>query len=72
MKSANAEGETVMKMLKTKVWCWSNIALLKWSALFAGLLMGAYFHEYVTKYSWVIVISAILLALRPAAHYWKG
>jgi len=47
------------------------IALLKWSVLFIGMAVGAYFHEYVMRYSWVIVISALLLALRPAASYWK-
>ena len=60
-----------MKLFRTKIWSWSNIALLKWSALFVGMLMGAYFHEYVVKYAWVIIISAILLAFRPAASYWK-
>lgn len=60
-----------MKLLRTKIWNWRDIALLKWSALFAGMLLGAYFHEYVTKYSWVIVISVLLFALRPAASYFK-
>jgi len=60
-----------MKLLKTKTWNWRDIALLKWCCLLLGMAIGAYFHEYVTKYAWVIVISALLLALRPAASYWK-
>jgi hypothetical protein len=60
-----------MKLLRTKIWRWSEIALLKWSALFVGLVVGAYFHEYVNRYSWAIIISALLLALRPAISYWK-
>jgi hypothetical protein len=60
-----------MKLLKTKTWNWRDIALLKWSALLLGMALGAYFHKIVTQYSWVIIISALLLALRPAASYWK-
>lgn len=60
-----------MELLRTKIWSWSNIALLKLSVLFVGMLAGAYFHEVVTKYAWVIIISALLLAFRPAASYWK-
>jgi len=64
-------GVIAMKLLRTKVWNWRDIALLKWSALFVGLAVGGYFHEYVTKHSWVIIISALLLAFRPAVNYWK-
>ena len=60
-----------MKLFITKVWNWRDIALLKWSVLLVGMAIGAYFHEYVTKYSWVIIISALLLAFRPAVSYWK-
>lgn len=60
-----------MKLLRTKILNWRDTALLKWSALFLGIAIGAYFHEYVAKYGWVIVISALLLALRPGSGYWK-
>jgi hypothetical protein len=60
-----------MKLLKTKIWNWRDIALLKWSALLAGMVIGAYFHEYVTKNTWVIVVCVLLFALRPAAEYFK-
>ena len=60
-----------MKLLRTKIWCWTDIALLKWSALLVGIVLGAYFHEFVTRYAWVIIISALLLAFRPAVSYWK-
>lgn len=60
-----------MKLLKTKIWNWRDIALLKWSALLAGMVLGAYFHEYVTQNAWVIIICVLLFALRPAAAYFK-
>ncbi len=61
----------VMRLFITKNWHWSNIALLKWSALFIGMLLGAYFHEVVVKNTWGVVIVALLFALRPARSYWK-
>lgn len=67
----NGAEVVVMKLFITKTWHWSNIALLKWGALFIGMVLGAYFHEVVVKYSWVIVISALLLVFRPARDYWK-
>jgi len=60
-----------MKLLKTKVWHWRDIALLKWCAFLFGIAVGAYFHQCVVQYAWVIIIAALLLALRPAAAYWK-
>jgi len=60
-----------MKLLKSKVWHWRDIWLLKWSAFLFGIAAGAYFHQCVIKYTWVIIIVALLLALRPAAAYWK-
>jgi hypothetical protein len=32
---------------------------------------GAYFHEVIMRYVWVILVAAILLAVRPAIAYWK-
>ena len=60
-----------MKLLKSKVWQWWDIWLLKWCALLFGMALGAYFHTYVIKYAWAIVICALLFALRPAVNYWK-
>lgn len=60
-----------MKLLRTKTWRWWDIALLKWCMFLFGIAAGAYFHEYVMKYAWFIIISALLLALRPAVAYWK-
>lgn len=60
-----------MKLLRTKTWHWRDIWLLKWGAFLLGIAAGAYFHTYVMKYSWFIIIAALLLAFRPAAAYWK-
>ena len=60
-----------MKLLRTGVWSWYDIGLLKWSALLFGLSAGAYFHDYVLPYAWAALIAAILLAIRPAIVYFK-
>ncbi len=60
-----------MKLLRTRIWHWRDIGLLKVSALLAGMAVGAYFHQYVGQHAWVVVIAALLLAMRPAAAYWK-
>jgi len=60
-----------MKLLRTKIWNWWDVWMLKWCAFLFGIAAGAYFHEYVTKYSWVIIISALLLAFRPSVAYFK-
>lgn len=64
-------GVSEMKLLKTKIWHWRDIWLLKWCAFLFGIAIGAYFHVYVVHYAWVIIIAALLFALRPAVAYWK-
>ena len=61
-----------MKLLRTRIWGWYDIWLLKWCALFFGLIAGAYFHEFVMRHVWVILAAAILLTIRPAIAYWKN
>jgi hypothetical protein len=38
---------SAMKLLRTKVWYWWDIALLKWSALLFGMIFGALFTDLV-------------------------
>jgi len=60
-----------MNLLRTKVWKWWDVWLLKWCAFLFGIAAGAYFHEYVVPYVWVILVAAVLLAIRPAVTYWR-
>ena len=60
-----------MKLLKTKVWNWWDISLLKWCCFLFGIVAGAYFNVYVMPYLWIILVAAILLTIRPAIAYWK-
>ena len=60
-----------MKLLRTKIWSWCDIALLKWSVLLFGMIAGAYLHDFVMQHVLVILIAAILLAIRPTIAYYK-
>ena len=39
-----------MKLLRTKIWKWYDIGLLKWSVLLFGMIVGAYFHDFVMQH----------------------
>ncbi|MBK5273979.1 MAG: hypothetical protein JJE30_02855 [Desulfuromonadales bacterium] len=60
-----------MKLLRTKTWNWWDISLLKWCCLMYGMIVGAYFHEYVMQYVWVVLVAAMILTIRPAIAYFK-
>ena len=58
-----------MGLLRTKVWWWLDIVFLKWSALLFGMIVGAYFHDFVMRYVWVILVAAVLLVIGPSIKY---
>lgn len=60
-----------MKLLRTKIWSWLDIGLLKWSVLLFGMIAGAYFHDYVMRHVWIFFAAAVLLAIRPSIDYYK-
>jgi hypothetical protein len=58
-----------MIVIKTKMWKWWDIALLKWSAVLFGMVLGGMFDIVVKEYFWWFLIAAILFAIRPAIAY---
>jgi hypothetical protein len=60
-----------MKLLRTKIWTWSDVGLLKGSVLLLGMIAGAYLHDFVMQHVLVILIAAVLLAIRPTIAYYK-
>jgi len=60
-----------MKLLKTKIWNWWDVWLLKWCAFLFGICAGAYFDEYLMQYIWVILDVAVILAINPTKAYFK-
>lgn len=60
-----------MKLFRTKTWNWLDIGLLKWCCILLGMVAGAYLHGLVLQHVGVILIAAVLLAIRPAIAYFK-
>jgi len=60
-----------MKLFRTKQWNWWDAWLLKWSAFLFGSAVGAYFHEVLFQHVWVILLVAVLLAIKPTIAYFK-
>jgi hypothetical protein len=65
------QGGEYLKLLRTKLWGWYDIGLLKWGVLLFGMIAGAYFQEFVMKHVWLILAAAVLLVFRPAVVYFK-
>ncbi len=60
-----------MRLLRTKVWYWWDVWMLKWCCLLFGMVVGAYIADIVKGYIWWFVVGAILLAIRPAITYFR-
>ena len=58
-----------MKLLRTKVWWWLDIGLVKWSSILIGMIAGAYLSDFVRQNVWAFALAALLLAVRPAVKY---
>lgn len=60
-----------MKWIRTRMWKWTDIAMVKWSAALFGMIAGAYLSELVKQYVFVVLILACLLAIRPLVYFYK-
>lgn len=61
-----------MQLLRTKVWAWPDIVLLKWCCLLVGAIVGAYCAQAVRQHAAGLALLALLLGIRPARAYWRG
>ncbi len=61
-----------MTLLRTKVWPWVDMALLKWCCVLVGMVVGACFPEVVRAYVWAFAAAAVLLGIRPTIAYFGG
>ena len=60
-----------MTLFRSKVWSPVDIASLKWSCIFLGMIVGAYLSGFVREYVWAFVIAVILLGIKPALAYFR-
>ena len=61
-----------MKLFRTKVWTWFDIALLKWSCILLGMIAGAYLNDFTKRYVWLIAAAFLPMAFRPAVSYFRN
>lgn len=60
-----------MKLFRTKVWPWLDVALLKWSCILVGMIAGAYLADFTKRNIWLIAAAALLLAIKPTVSYFR-
>jgi hypothetical protein len=60
-----------MKLFRTKIWSWWDIGVLKWYCILVGMIAGAFFHELVMRYVWVVLILAVIFAIRSVIVYFR-
>jgi hypothetical protein len=65
------EEDGTMRLYKTKLWTPMNIACLKWSCIFFGMIVGAYLPDITKQYVWVFAALVVLLAIKPTIAYLK-
>ncbi|PKK89004.1 MAG: hypothetical protein CVV64_16400 [Candidatus Wallbacteria bacterium HGW-Wallbacteria-1] len=58
-----------MKLFKTKSWSFVDIALLKWSSILFGVILGVIFHEKLKKTLPLLGALSIIMAIKPMASY---
>jgi hypothetical protein len=58
-----------MGLLKTMIWSWQDIWILKWCAFVFGMIAGAYLSDFIKEYVWLFALVGILLMVRPALRY---
>ena len=58
-----------MRLLRTKIWSWADIWMLKWCAFLFGMIGGAYLSDMVKQYVWVLLVLAIAVGIKPAFKY---
>jgi putative Mn2+ efflux pump MntP len=61
-----------MTLFRSKVWSPVDIASLKWSCIFLGMIGGAYLSAFVKDYVWVFAIAVILLGIKPTVSYFRA
>ncbi len=48
-----------------------DMGALKWSSIFFGMLLGAYYPKFTRRYAWLFEIAVILLAIKPIVAFFR-
>ncbi len=58
-----------MSFFQPRVWNTVDVACLKWSCIFFGMILGAYVPQFVMQYKWVFALAFVVLAVKPLLKY---
>ena len=61
-----------MKLLRSRMWPWLDISLLKWCCFLFGMIAGAYLADFTKRNVWLIAIAAVALGIRPTITYFRN
>jgi hypothetical protein len=57
--------------MRSKVWKPLDLACLKWSCIFFGMIAGAWLSDFTRRYGWAFAAAAILLGIKAADSYFR-
>lgn len=61
-----------MKIWKNTVWSPWALGSLKWSSILFGVIVGAFFPDFVSQHLWAFIAAVVLLAIKPLATFFRG
>ena len=64
-------GGIEMSLLRTKMWWWFDIWVLKWSTFLFGMIAGAYLSDFIKQHVWVFAVVAVILAIKPTIKFFE-
>lgn len=56
------------KIPKLNVW---DIGCIKWASILFGIIIGAYIADFTKRYIWILIILAVILAIKPIVKFFK-
>ncbi len=61
-----------MNLFRDRKYSVIDIGLIKWSCILFGMVVGAYLSDFTLRYVWLIIIVAVILAIKPVFTYFKN
>ena len=58
-----------MNLFKNKKWPWYESGILKYQCIIFGLLIGAYFPDFILKNAWIFIILFVLAYIKTIHFY---
>ena len=60
-----------MGLMKSRVWPYWQIGVLKWTSILIGMLIGATWSGFVKNFAWIILALAVLGSAQVIVFYFS-